>query len=75
MAEDLAGAMRNGLVDRAMQLHALLDDCRGQRVLVVVGKDVLPSKGFINASLVMVAAAPLAASTGQQSCFENSFAE
>ena len=44
-----------------MQLHALLDDCYVQHADARIRILCLPSKGFISASLDIVAAAPLAA--------------
>jgi hypothetical protein len=60
-AENLSGALRNGLVYRAVHLHALFYDCEVQQARDAVVVCLLPSNGFINASLEMVAAAPLAA--------------
>jgi len=47
-----------------MHLHALLYDCMASVQFSAVVVRNLPSKGFMSASLEIVAAAPLAASSG-----------
>ena len=64
-AEHLSGALGNRLVDGTVHLHALFYDCELQQAAGVVATRFLPSKGFISASLEIVAAAPLAAVSGQ----------
>ena len=59
--EDLAGALRDRLVGRAVQLHTLLDNCKVEHARAQIEVYCLPSNGFISASLEIVAAAPLAA--------------
>lgn len=44
-----------------MYLHALFNDCSDQTEGVADREEHLPSNGFINASLAMVAHAPLVA--------------
>ena len=62
MTEHLTSALKDSLVFRAMDLHPLLDHWirvsqnSSQKIRVD-----LPSKGFISASLAMVAQAPLVA--------------
>lgn len=52
---------------RVLDLHALLNDCDGSTVSISsgnscdLGKVIIPSKGFMKASLTIVAAAPLEA--------------
>ena len=60
-----SGALDKGSMSRSVNLHALLDNCREK----LAGKFgiwanlycYIPSNGFISASLVIVAAAPLRA--------------
>ena len=63
---DRAGTLGDGLVDRAVDLHALFDDyaqvvSHGTSVLGPYVTGDLPSKGFMMASLAVVAHAPLTA--------------
>jgi hypothetical protein len=60
------GTLHHGLVNGAVDLHSLLDDCfregiRSSALWMSVTANYSPSNGFINASLAIVAEAPLSA--------------
>jgi hypothetical protein len=63
MLEDGSSAMSERRVSGSVKLHSLLDHCRplASRTIASRWGNNEPSKGFINASLAIVAAAPLTA--------------